>query len=141
MKNHIYTAAILIPAMLLAQGGTQTITPLSDALAAIGRAQTQQDYMQTTIATQAATMATQQAMITSLQSSDGSALLAMLNTKCPGCADFLMTNLPNTSALDGVIILCCGPATVPSTGPEKQMLYFYTTKFDPAVPAKAAVKQ
>ena len=135
----IKSFAILIPAMLLAQGGTQTITPLAEALAAIGRAQTQQDYMQTTIATQAATMATQQAIITALQSSDSSALLAMLNAKCPGCADFLITNLPNTSALDGVIIICCGPATVPSTGPGKQMLYFYTAKVDPAVPVKAAV--
>ena len=112
------TKLLLISTLILLQG-QPAATPLSEAIAAINKAQVQQDLMQTTIATQAATIA-------SLQSSDSVALLTVLNAKCPGCAEFLKTNLPNTDSLDGVIILCCGPNTVPSTGPGKQMLYFYT---------------
>ena len=112
---------LLIPALLLAQS-----TPLQDAATAIQRAQSQIDAMQSTIAAQAGQIATQQAMIAALQSSDGATLLALLNAKCDGCADYLRTTLPGAGKLDGVIVLCCGPSTVPDTQ-GRQMLYFYST--------------
>ena len=108
---------LLIPALLMGAAATDS---LQDATIAIAKAQAERDALISQIAVQ-------QQMIASQSASDGATLLTMLNASCPGCADYLRATLPTAGKLDGVIILCCGPSTVPETAPGARMLYFYQT--------------
>ena len=121
-------AFLALPALLLAQ-----TTPFQDATTALGKMQTQIDAAQTTIVNLQSDNLKLQAKLTDLQTNN---LAAQIDAKCAGCSDFIKTNFINVGTLDGVMIICCGPATVPSTPPNSQMLYFYTTPKTTAVGGK-----